>query len=238
MAVREIFGARVKLLRSAYRVSTFRLASLLGLKANGNISMIEKAQCGTSVFTENNFANLFAVELGFLFGHSSVLYTENTMPYFEEFIDGFELSRGYKFSDFAPEYYLDKEVRKKVFSLEDRANMVFLLHYYLYLVTRFSELKEDVLTVGFQIGIYNPELIEMAVFDRKSFRFKDYHKEFQYVCSAIGYILFHPLRKEKAEGQDVTIEPLYSISSQKDIEWNTMYSERNTEGFKWNLGKN
>lgn len=222
MAVREIFGARVKMLRSAYRVSTFRLASLLGLKANGNISMNEKAQCGTSVFTQNNFANLFAVELGFLFGHSTVPYTENTMPYFEEFIDEFELSRGYKFSDFAPEYYLDKDVRKKVFSLEDRANLVFLLHYYLYLVTRFPELKEDDLTVGFQIGIYNPGLIEMAVFDRKSFRFKDYHKEFHYVCAAIGYILFHPLRKEKAEGKDVSIKPLYSFDYQIDSKENTI----------------
>lgn len=224
MGVKEVFGARVKLLRSAYRVSTFRLASLLGLKANGNISMIEKAQCGTSVFTQSNFANLFAVELGFLFGHSTVPYTENTMPYFEKFIDGFELSRGYKFSDFAPEYYLDKDVRKTVFSLEDRANMVFLLHYYEYLVTRFPELKEDDLTVGFQIGIYNPELIEMAVFDRKSFRFKEYHKEFQYVCAAIGYILFHPLRKEKAEGKEVSIKPLYSIEYQVDSKENTIDS--------------
>ena len=211
MGVKEILGARVKILRSAYRVSTFRLASLLGLKANGNITMIEKAQCGASVVTQNNIANLFAVELSFIYGYSNVPYTENTMPYFEEFIEGFELSRGYKFSDFAPEYYLDKELRKKVFSLEDRANMVFLLHYYEYLVTRFPELKEDDLTVGFNIGIYNSALVEMAVFDRKSFRFKDYHKEFQYVCAAIGYILFHPFRKERAEGKEVDLKPLYAV---------------------------
>lgn len=211
MGVKEILGARVKMLRSAYRVSTFRLASLLGLKANGNITMIEKAQCGASVVTQNNIANLFAVELSFIYGYSNVPYTENTMPYFEEFIEGFELSRGYKFSDFAPEYYLDKELRKKVFSLEDRANMVFLLHYYEYLVTRFPELKEDDLTVGFNIGIYNSALVEMAVFDRKSFRFKDYHKEFQYVCAAIGYILFHPFRKERAEGKEVDLKPLYAV---------------------------
>lgn len=230
LAVKDVFGARVKLLRSAYRVSTTRLATLLGFKAKATITLIEKGKCGMSVDSLGNITELFGIELSFLSGYSSVPYTENTMPYFEEFIDGFELSRGYKFSDFAPEYYLDKEVRKKVFSLEDRANMVFLLHYYDYMVNRYPELKEDDLTVGFQIGIYNPGLIEVFVFDTKPHRFKDYHLEFQYVCAAIGYILFHPLRKEKAEGQDVAIEPLYSLSSQKDIEWNTMYSERNTGG--------
>lgn len=211
LGVKDVLGARVKILRSAYRVSTTRLATLLGLKANGNITMIEKAQCGASVVTQNNIANLFAVELSFIYGYSNVPYTENTMPYFEEFIEGFELSRGYKFSDFAPEYYLDKELRKKVFSLEDRANMVFLLHYYEYMVNRFPELKEDDLTVGFNIGIYNFALVEMAVFYRKSFKFKDYHKEFQYVCAAIGYILFHPFRKERAEGKEVDLKPLYAV---------------------------
>lgn len=211
MGVREIFGARVKMLRSAYRVFTTRLATLLCFKAKATITLIEKGKCGMSVDSLGNISELFGIELCFLSGHSTVPYTENTMPYFEEFIDGFELSRGYKFSDFAPEYYLDKELRKKVFSLEDRANMVFLLHYYEYLVTRFPELKEDDLTVGFNIGIYNSALVEMAVFDRKSFRFKDYHKEFQYVCAAIGYILFHPLRKERAEGKEVDIKPLYAV---------------------------
>lgn len=224
LGVKDIFGDRVKILRSAYRVSTTRLATLLGFKAKATITLIEKGKCGMSVDSLGNITELFGIELSFLSGYSIVPYTENTMPYFEEFIDGFELSRGYKFSDFAPEYYLDKELRKKVFSLEDRANMVFLLHYYLYLVTRFPELKEDDLTVGFQIGIYNPDLIEMAVFDRKSFKFMDYHKEFQYVCAAIGYILFHPLRKEKAEGKEVSIKPLYSIEYQVDSKENTIDS--------------
>ena len=173
MGVKDVFGARVKILRSAYRVSTTRLATLLGFKAKATITLIEKGKCGMSVDSLGNISELFGIELCFLSGHSTVPYTENTMPYFEEFIEGFELSRGYKFSDFAPEYYLDKDVRKKVFSLEDRANLVFLLHYYEYLVTRFPELKEDDLTVGFNIGIYNSALVEMAVFDRKSFRFKD-----------------------------------------------------------------
>lgn len=211
MAVKDVFGARVKLLRSAYRVSTTRLATLLGFKAKATITLIEKGKCGMSVDSLGNITELFGIELSFLSGYSSVPYTENTMPYFEEFIDGFELSRGYKFSDFAPEYYLDKELRKKVFSLEDRANMVFLLHYYEYMVNRFPELKEDDLTVGFNIGIYNFALVEMAVFYRKSFKFKDYHKEFQYVCAAIGYILFHPLRKERAEGKEVDLKPLYAV---------------------------
>lgn len=211
LGVKDVFGARVKILRSAYRVSTTRLATLLGFKAKATITLIEKGKCGMSVDSLGNISELFGIELCFLSGHSTVPYTENTMPYFEEFIDGFELSRGYKFSDFAPEYYLHKELRKKVFSLEDRANMVFLLHYYEYLVTRFPELKEDDLTVGFNIGIYNSALVEMAVFDRKSFRFKDYHKEFQYVCAAIGYILFHPLRKERAEGKEVDLKPLYAV---------------------------
>lgn len=224
LAVREIFGARVKILRSAYRVSTRTMADILGIKSNGNITMVEKGQCYFSFDVLYSLCETFGIDVTYLLGHSDVPYTENTMLYFEEFIDGFELSRGYKFSDFAPEYYLDKELRKKVFSLEDRANMVFLLHYYEYLVTRFPELKEDDLTVGFQIGIYNPDLIEMAVFDRKSFRFKDYHKEFQYVCAAIGYILFHPLRKEKAEGKEVSIKPLYSIEYQVDSKENTIDS--------------
>ena len=211
LGVKDVLGARVKMLRSAYRVSTTRLATLLGFKAKATITLIEKGKCGMSVDSLGNISELFGIELCFLSGHSTVPYTENTMPYFEEFIDGFELSRGYKFSDFAPEYYLHKELRKKVFSLEDRANMVFLLHYYEYLVTRFPELKEDDLTVGFNIGIYNSALVEMAVFDRKSFRFKDYHKEFQYVCAAIGYILFHPLRKERAEGNEVDIKPRYAL---------------------------
>lgn len=211
MGVKDVLGARVKMLRSAYRVSTTRLATLLGLKAKATITLIEKGKCGMSVDSLGNISELFGIELCFLSGHSTVPYTENTMPYFEKFIEGFELSRGYKFSDFAPEYYLDKELRKKVFSLEDRANMVFLLHYYEYMVNRFPELKEDDLTVGFNIGIYNFALVEMAVFYRKSFKFKDYHKEFQYVCAAIGYILFHPFRKERAEGKEVDLKPLYAV---------------------------
>lgn len=211
LGVKDVLGARVKMLRSAYRVSTTRLATLLGLKAKATITLIEKGKCGMSVDSLGNISELFGIELCFLSGHSTVPYTENTMPYFEKFIEGFELSRGYKFSDFAPEYYLDKELRKKVFSLEDRANMVFLLHYYEYMVNRFPELKEDDLTVGFNIGIYNFALVEMAVFYRKSFKFKDYHKEFQYVCAAIGYILFHPFRKERAEGKEVDLKPLYAV---------------------------
>ena len=211
MGVKDVLGARVKMRSSAYRVSTTRLATLLGLKAKATITLIEKGKCGMSVDSLGNISELFGIELCFLSGHSTVPYTENTMPYFEKFIEGFELSRGYKFSDFAPEYYLDKELRKKVFSLEDRANMVFLLHYYEYMVNRFPELKEDDLTVGFNIGIYNFALVEMAVFYRKSFKFKDYHKEFQYVCAAIGYILFHPFRKERAEGKEVDLKPLYAV---------------------------
>lgn len=228
MGVREIFGARLKLLRSAYRLSTRTMADILGIKSNGNITMVEKCQCNFSFDVLYSLCETFGIELTYLLGHSDVPYTENTMPYFEKFIDGFELSRGYKFSDFAPEYYLDKEKRRLVFSIEDRANLVFLLHYYEYLVTMHPELKEDDLTVGFQIGIYNPELIEVALFEPKAFRFRDYHLEFQYVCAAIGYVLLSPLRKKRAEGLEVSIKPLYSISSQKDIEWNTMYSEKNT----------
>ena len=71
------FSMRFSILRPAYRISTAMLANMLGMKTNGNITMIEKGQCYVALDKLNKISEIFAIEISWLFRQSKVPYTEN-----------------------------------------------------------------------------------------------------------------------------------------------------------------
>lgn len=214
---------RFSILRPAHRISTSTLATLLGLKAKANITLIEKAQCNVSSDTIFNITELFAIESTWLFRQSKIPYTENTMPLFEQLIRDFPINKNLRFIQYAPDYYSDYQKRVKFFSLQDRANIVFLVRYYNTLTTLHPYLLNDNSTITGQLSILVGKIREKVENGNFSFRFKDPDKEFEYVKQALAFILYNPERIAKTQNNEIIpsstyIPPLYQVYDFQDGE--------------------
>lgn len=227
------FSMRFSILRPAYRLSTAMLASMLGMKTNGNITMIEKGQCYVALDTLNKISEIFAVEISWLFRQSKIPYTENTMPRFEEIIRDLPISKSMRFIQYAPAYYQNYEDRIKFFSLQDRANIVFLMHYRDTLITLHPYLLNDNTTIKEQLNTPFSKIKEKLSAGTFSFRFRDVEKALEYIDQALNYILFNPERtiqdNENIVPSTTYIPPLYQVYDFQDGDElrNTWYKRPN-----------
>ena len=58
------FSMRFSILRPAHRISTAMLANMLGMKTNGNITMIEKGQCYVALDKLNKLSEIDRKSVG------------------------------------------------------------------------------------------------------------------------------------------------------------------------------
>lgn len=227
------FSMRFSILRPAYRISTAMLANMLGMKTNGNITMIEKGQCYVALDKLNKISEIFAIEISWLFRQSKVPYTENTMPRFEEIIRKFPISKNMRFIQYAPDYYQNYEDRIKFFSLQDRANIVFLMHYRNTLTALHPYLLNDNTKIKEQLNTAFSKIKEKLSSGTFAFRFRNVDLELEYIDQALNYILFNPERtiqdNENTVPSTTYIPPLYQVYDFQDGDElrNTWYKRPN-----------
>lgn len=223
MTLYKDISLRFSILRPAHRISSGTLATILGLKANGNITMLEKAQCTISAETGDNIAKLFAIELSWLYRHGPVPYTENTMPWFEHLVRDFPITNDFRFIQYAPNYYSDYEKRMQFFSLQDRANIVFLVRYYNTITSLYPYLLNDASTIAGQLNTFIGKIRQKVENGNYAFRFKDPKKELEYVKQSLDFILFNPERITRDSNNEIIpssryIPPLYQVYDFQDEE--------------------
>lgn len=222
MTLYKDISLRFSILRPAHRISTGTLATILGLKANGNITMIEKNQCTISVETEAKISELFAIELSWLFRQSKIPYTENTMPWFEQLVRDFPITHNIRFIQYAPTYYSDYQKRVNFFSLQDRANIVFLVRYYNTITSLYPYLLNDETSITGQLNTFLGNIRQKIDNGNYAFRFKDPKKEIEYIRQSLDYILFNPERIIKGDNEIIPsstyIPPLYQVYDFQDGE--------------------
>lgn len=210
------FALRFSILRSAYKISTRALADILGIKTNGNITMVEKGQCFFSFDVYYKVSELFAVEDSWLLRHGDIPYTENTMPRYEQLIRDIPIANDRRFIQYAPEYYSNYDKRISFFSLQDRANIVFLVYYYNYLTTQYPYLLQDTSTLEGYMKLAWHKIRERVETRSSSFKFQNTLKEFEYVKQSLDFILYNPDRISALPNGEITpssiyIPPLYQV---------------------------
>jgi len=70
MLNKKKFASRLKLLRESKKLSTKKLADIVGLKSKGSITQFEKTMTSPSVNTLIALADFFDVSLDYLVGRS------------------------------------------------------------------------------------------------------------------------------------------------------------------------
>lgn len=217
------FSLRFSILRPAYKISTRTLADILGIKTKGNITMVEKGQCFFSLDIIYKITELFALEDTWLLRHGNVPYTENSMPRYEQLIRDIPITKDKRFIQYAPEYYSNYDKRIKFFSLQDRANIVFLTYYYNYMTTQSPYLLEDSSSLKGYLKLAWHQIRERVETRSSSFKFQDTLKEFEYIKQSLDYILFNPdritiLPNGEISPSSIYIPPLYQVYDFQDGE--------------------
>ena len=210
------FSLRFSILRPAYKISTRTLAAILGIKTSGNITMVEKGQCFFSMDMIYKITELFAIEATWLMRHSNVPYTEHSMPRFEQLIRDIPITKDKRFIEYAPEYYSNYEKRVRYFSLQDRANIVFLVHYYNSIISQYPCLMVDSSSLKSKLTLVWDKIKDTVEARSSSFRFQDPLKEVTYIRQSLSYILFNPDRTcigpdGKMSQSSIYIPPLYKV---------------------------
>lgn len=130
---REIFSNRLKCLRIAHGLSSSQLAVLLNFKSKGSIGNLESGKSAPLTDSLIDIADLFAVSLDWLAGRSPLPYTNAQLTELEaDFWSMLSLNIN-QTGEFAlyfpplPEIYTNIEKRIASYSLEIRANILFLL---------------------------------------------------------------------------------------------------------------
>lgn len=222
MTITRDFASHFSLLRDAHRISTATLAAIVGLKGNGNFTLLEKGNSYVSMETFIKLSEIFAVEMSWLVRQSPIPYREESMIYFERLIRDYPISENERFISSVPSYYLYPENRKYFFSLQDRANIVFLMHYHRMLTNNYPALLTYKTTLKGRFSLSMQKMLEKIITREYSFRFKDVEKEFEYVNQALASILFDPSRvdivDEKVVPSRIYIQPVYQVYDFQDGE--------------------
>ncbi len=129
---REIFSNRLKCLRIAHNLSSSQLAILLNFKSKGSIGNLESGKAAPLTDSLIEMADLFAVSLDWLVGRSNLPYTDELMTEIESNFWNSTCLNIYQVGEFAsifpspPEFYMEPQKRSNTYSLEVRANIIFL----------------------------------------------------------------------------------------------------------------
>lgn len=220
------FAKHFALIREAHKISSATLASVLGLKGSGNISSIEKGNGYVTMDTFIRLSEIFAVEMSWFMNHTPYPYREESMVYFENLIAKFPINNNATFIDSTPYYYSNLEYRRNFFSLQERANLVFLMNYHKMLTVQQPKYLEHEYSLRsyFNVSLEN---MRTRINNRTtSFRFKDSTKEYLYVLEALASILFDPCRIDtlSENNRDIVIPsknsiyPLYVVGDLHDTD--------------------
>lgn len=123
------FAQKIKYLRTKYVLSMSELALILNFKNKSTIAQLEATKIFPSYETLMNVANVFAVKIDWLVGRSPEPYDEKMILYLESQIMDINIDPDFKFKTIIPIEYSDLEKRTALYSLSNRANIVFLVNY-------------------------------------------------------------------------------------------------------------
>lgn len=129
------FAQKIKYLRKKYELSMSDLAHLLNFKNKSTIAQLEATKIFPSFETLIQISNLFAVNIDWLVGRSSHPYSEVIIEQLEEKIAVISID-GRCFIDTFPEHYVNKDLRRKTFTLSERAAIVFYVHHIQFLTRK------------------------------------------------------------------------------------------------------
>lgn len=216
---REIFSNRLKCLRITHGLSSSQLAILLNFKSKGSIGNLESGKSAPLTDSFIDIADLFAVSLDWLAGRSPIPYTNEQLTELEaDFWSMLSLNIN-QIGEFAlyfpplPETYTNIEKRGTSYSLEIRANILFLL-FVIFLTTMTAKSidddNEDLLHAPFSCIPKNERLLQedtatlVANIEEHSTYLKSLNKK--YSLPTIQLI-------EKLFAQEIT-KPLFDITTQ------------------------
>lgn len=199
------FCDSIKLLRTAYKLSTRDLATILDIKAP-SITAWESGKSQPTLEMFKTICNLFAVSSDFMLGYSSKVYNEEFLLMLEREIISFSFSENYSsshkdlISDFPlPQAYIDEKQRIATYTQGMRANIIFLARMYIaYRIARYP--------------IPNPseQRYCKSLIDNKELLQKHAEQEYLYICR-LNDILFKPTNdNSKQYSPYYDVEQLFS----------------------------
>lgn len=138
-----VFGNNFKIIRLAHGLTMNDMAALLGFKQTGAISLIESGKRQTSMDVLRYITVLFSVSLDWLLGYNSNVYNIEFMNKKENMIFHVPVGKGKCFIDIAPDVYKNASTRENVYTIKERANILFLVYYIDSLIGKSPELQLD-----------------------------------------------------------------------------------------------
>lgn len=150
---KSVFIKNLISLRNSYNLSSTDLTSLLNQKSRSSITNIESGRALPSFEKLIEIANLFTISIDWLVGFTKEPYNEVMIEQVEEKIAVISVT-GRRFIDTVPEHYVNKDLRKKTFTLSERAAIIFYIYYIQFLT-------------GQKLELLYKEPTEIAKFDKK-----------------------------------------------------------------------
>ena len=129
---KNIFGQQIKILRTKYKLSIKNLSDILDIKSTSNIAYWESNKVFPQFSLFRRITLLFGISADWLIGHSNEPYNETFISAIENKIIN-NLSEMKKNNTFQilfenlPKKWLSYESRKTTYSLDERADIIFLM---------------------------------------------------------------------------------------------------------------
>ena len=219
MQEQEVFKNRLNVLKTAHELNNATLATLLDFKSGASILHMENGKLKPSVDALLRIADLFAVNIDWIYGRVNRIYNDIVLSKLEEELFEIEVlpSLPFRNADInARKYCSNIEFRKENFSLPERANIIFLLQYLKVLNQKGVTFMEE----GYKAG-WSKEAIKHVLAGRtKRMRFSDEVSERSYIMRSIFYILSNDFRMmyQDSSTPEATrmwakeqIKPLYDV---------------------------
>ncbi len=123
----SIFGLRLRILRTTYKLSLAEFAALFGLKSTGAIADLEAGRHGPTFELFIRIANVFGVSLDWLAGRSESVYTLDSITMAEKSVLDIPLAFPDNYKEEYAVYFKSKDLSEDFPSFGVRANIAVLL---------------------------------------------------------------------------------------------------------------
>lgn len=164
------FASRLKALRSRYELTSGQMASFIGMNSKGSYSKLENGKNPPSCKTLVRTARAFAVDLDYLVGRTQKPYEEELLrieekdlfPLVVSLLDGTKRDAWDFFPasqrPCIPEAYQNPVFRRGFYSLQDRGDILTILHFLAHYLETNPEVAKDGQYVS-RILLTDPETI-------------------------------------------------------------------------------
>lgn len=126
MTISEEFQKRLKLLRTTYQLSHQDMTNLLNMKSRTNISNWELGKNIPSLDTLCDITSLFAIRTDWILGYVDYPYDNEIMLTIENQLLN-TINNSIDITQWIPKEYKNPQMRTKIYSLDVRANIIYLL---------------------------------------------------------------------------------------------------------------